>query len=105
MINNSGTDIAESVILGKAANAVEKFNAVRLTKKRKAIKINDTEKAKTIDLFIDIDYGTVIPKVVNEMQHAIARSLDEDLDIVFDSINVTVEGVNIDRLDRRKKEF
>jgi uncharacterized alkaline shock family protein YloU len=104
VINNSGTDIAESVILVKVANAVEKYAAVRLTKKKKAIKINDTEKVKTIDLFIDIDYGTVIPKVVNEMQHTIARSLDEDLDIVFDAINVTVEGVNIDRLDN-KKEF
>lgn len=102
MINNSGTDIAESVILFKVTNAVEKYAAVRLTKKKKAIRINDTEKAKTIDLFIDIDYGTVIPKVVNEMQHAIAKSLDEDLDIVFDSINVTVEGVNIDRLDKKK---
>lgn len=55
MINNSGTDIAESVIIVKIAQAVSLFDTVRLTKKKKAVKLTDNGKLKTVEIFIDIN--------------------------------------------------
>ncbi|HOD92969.1 MAG TPA: Asp23/Gls24 family envelope stress response protein [Clostridia bacterium] len=101
MINNSGTDIAESVIIVKIAQAVALFDTVRLTKKKKAIKITDTGKLKSVEISIDINYNIVIPQIASEIQKAIASVLERELDIVVDSIDVTVEGVNIDKLETR----
>lgn len=101
MINNSGTDIAESVITVKIAQTVALFDTVRLTKKRKAVKITDSDKRKTAEIFLDINYNIVIPEVAAKIQQAVANILEKDLDIVLDSIDVTVEGVNIDRLESK----
>ena len=101
MINNSGTDIAESVIIVKIAQAVSLFDTVRLTKKKKAVKLTDSGKLKTVEIFIDINYNIIIPQVVSKIQRAVASALEKELDIVMDSIDVTVEGVNIDKLENR----
>ncbi len=101
MINNSGANIAESIIIVKIANTIDLFDTVKLTKKRKSVKITDTDKFKGVEVFLDIDYGIVIPQTVKILQQAIASVLKNDLDIVLDSIDVTVEGVNIDNLEKR----
>ncbi|MFA5341410.1 MAG: Asp23/Gls24 family envelope stress response protein [Clostridia bacterium] len=101
MINNSGTDIAESVIIVKIAQSVSLFDSVKLTKKKKAIRITDTGKIKTVEIFIDINYNIIIPSIASEIQKAIASVLEKELDIVLDSIDITVEGVNIDKLENR----
>ena len=101
MINNSGTDIAESVIIVKIAQSVSIFDSVKLTKKKKAIRITDTGKIKTAEIFIDINYNIIIPSIASEIQKAIASVLEKELDIVLDSIDITVEGVNIDKLENR----
>ncbi len=101
MINNSGTDIAESVIIVKIAQAVALFDTVRLTKKKKAIKITDTDKTKSVEIFIDINYNIVIPHIAAKIQRAVASVLEKELDVVLDSIDITVEGVNIDKLETR----
>ncbi len=98
MINNSGTDIAESVIIVKIAQTVALFDTVRLTKKRKAVKLSDSGKLKTVEIFLDINYNIVIPEVSSGIQKAVAKVLEKELDIVMDSIDVTVVGVNIEKL-------
>ncbi|MDD2263055.1 MAG: Asp23/Gls24 family envelope stress response protein [Clostridia bacterium] len=101
MINNSGTDVAESIIVVKIAQTVGLFSTVRLTKKKRPIKITDSEKRKTVEIFVDINYNIVIPQVTADIQRAIAKVLDKELDIVLDSIDITVEGVNIDKLENK----
>ncbi|OQC00757.1 MAG: hypothetical protein BWX78_00887 [Firmicutes bacterium ADurb.Bin099] len=98
MINNSGTDIAESVIIVKIAQTVALFDTVRLTKKKKAVKLSDGGRLKTVEIFLDINYNIVIPEVASKIQKAVAKVLEKELDIVMDSIDVTVVGVNIEKL-------
>ena len=94
-------EISEAVLISFVEKTVAEFRGISLSKKKRAVKISHSEYGNTIDLGLDVDYGTEIPDLAKELQRAVKECLTTLAGIEVKEINVIIEGLNIDGLVKK----
>lgn len=80
--------------------------AERLGKKThgKGIKVELTNEAVSIDVYIVVEYGHVIPKVAEKIQVNIRQAIENMTAILIKEINVHVVGVQMEQQNEIKED-
>lgn len=112
---NGNINIAEDVVASIAAVAASEVEGVAsltsssvdiaefLGKKSvsKGVKIQITESATTVDIYLMIKYGCVIPSIAAAVQEAVANALESMAGLVVGAVNVHVTGITFEKEEKK----
>lgn len=101
MVKDGNIEISETVLMTYVEKTVEEFEGISLSKRRKAVKITKAEDSSSIDIALDVSYGTVIPDTVKELQAAVKERIIKLAGVNVSKVNVVVEGLNLDELIKK----
>ena len=62
----------------------------------RGVRITMEDGALTIDLFVVVNYGVIIPEVAQKVQNSVASSVEAMTGYPVQAVNVHVTGVNLD---------
>jgi len=100
-INDGNIEISEAVLITFVEKTVGEFEGIALSRRRKSIKVTRSDSGSTIDLGLDVNYGTDIPKTVKELQAAVKERITKLAGVKVNEVNVVVEGLNIEELIKK----
>jgi len=100
-VSESNIEITEGVIITFIEKIINKISGISLYKKKKAIRIINVEKGRKIELSLEVDYGIIIPEVVEKLQKEIIATIKNMTGVDIIKINVTIDGLNIANLLER----
>lgn len=112
---NGNINIAEDVVASIAAVAASEVEGVAcltsssvdiaefLGKKSvsKGVKIQITESTTTVDIYLMIKYGCVIPSIAAAVQDAVANALESMAGLVVNAVNVHVTGIAFEKEEKK----
>ena len=98
IISEGNIEISESVLITFVEKTVGEFEGISLSRRRKSVKVTRSDDGSTIDLGLDVNYGTNIPDVVKELQAAVKERITKLAGVNVKEVNVVVEGLNIEEL-------
>lgn len=70
----------------------------------KGIKVEIAEGIATIDAFIIVQYGAIIPDIASQLQEKIKTNVENMTGIMVEKVNVHVQGVNIEAKEIPKEQ-
>jgi uncharacterized alkaline shock family protein YloU len=85
-------------VVGMASQKILKDGLAELLKKdnySRGVLVKQGKEGLELELFIIVGYGVKITEVVLEVQKKVKYELEKSLDLKFNSINVTVQGVRV----------
>ena len=94
-------EVSETVLITFVEKTVGEFSGVFLSRKKKSVKITRSDTGSTIDLGLDVNYGTNIPETVREIQKAVKERITGLAGVKVNEVNVVVEGLNIEELIKK----
>lgn len=111
---NGNINIAEDVVASIAAVAAAEVEGVAaltsgsvdiaefLGKKSmsKGVKILITEAATTVDVFLSVKYGCVIPSIAAAVQEAVSNALESMAGLAVTAVNVHVTGITFEKEEK-----
>lgn len=100
-VNDGNIEISEAVIISFVEKTVSEFDGISLSKRRKSVKVTRSDVSNTIDLGLEVNYGTNIPMVVRELQTSIKERIVKLAGLNVNEVNVVVEGLNIEELIKK----
>ena len=100
-INDGNIEISEAVLITFVEKTVGEFEGIALSRRRKSIKVTRSDSGSTIDLGLDVNYGTDIPKTVKELQASVKERITKLAGVKVNEVNVVVEGLNIEELIKK----
>lgn len=99
--NDGNLEISEAVLMTYVEKTVGEFDGISISHKRKAIKVTRSDSGNSIDLGLDVNYGTIIPAVVKDLQKAVKERITKLAGVRIDAVNVVVEGLNLEELIKK----
>lgn len=100
-ISSSEVDGISSMRGNFASGVVERFGKKSHSK---GVKVDLTETGILIDLYVVLDFGVSIPKVVQKLQTNIRQTLKSMTALEIAEINVHVVGIQMDAKDSRDEK-
>lgn len=100
-VKDGSIEVSDAVLITFIEKTVGEFDGISLSRRRKTIKIVRSEAGAAIDLGLDVNYGTVIPEVVKELQIEIKERITKLAGVKVMEVNVVVEGLNIEELIKK----
>ena len=94
-------EISEAVLITFVEKTVGEFDGISLSRRRKTIKITRADSGCTIDLGLDVNYGTDIPQVAKELQASIKECITKLAGVKVAQVNIIVEGLNLEELIKK----
>lgn len=94
----NSVEVTEQVLISYIEGAIKKVNGVAISKKKKAIKITSIENSKVFDIFLEVNYGIIIPEIAKIVQKSIKEEISLLTGIVVKEVNIVVDSLNIDSL-------
>ena len=70
----------------------------------KGIKVDKEDEKVKIDVHIIVEYGSRIPDVAFEIQNRVKKSVESMTGLKVEEVNVHVQGVNTDVIERKDSE-
>jgi uncharacterized alkaline shock family protein YloU len=101
IISDGNIEISESVLVTFVEKTVGEFEGIALSRRRKSVKVTRSDEGSTIDLGLDVNYGTNIPEIVKELQAAVKERITKLAGVNVKEVNVVVEGLNIEELIKK----
>jgi uncharacterized alkaline shock family protein YloU len=98
IVSEGNIEISESVLITFVEKTVGEFDGISLSRRRKSVKVTRSDDGSTIDLGLDVNYGTNIPEIVKELQAAVKERITKLAGVNVKEVNVVVEGLNIEEL-------
>ena len=99
--NDGNIEISEAVLITFVEKPVGEFEGIALSRRRKSVKVTRSDSGSTIDLGLDVNYGTDIPNTVKELQAAVKERITKLAGVKVNEVNVVVEGLNIEELIKK----
>lgn len=94
-------EISEAVLITFVEKTVDEFEGISLSKRRKSVKVTRSDNGSTIDLGLDVNYGTNIPETVKKLQAEVKDRITKLAGINVKEINVVVEGLNLENFIKK----
>lgn len=99
--SDGNLEISEAVLITYVEKTIGEFDGISLSRKRKAVKVIRSENGNSIDLGLEVNYGTKIPEVVKELQKAVKERITELAGVKINEVNVVIEGLNLEELIKK----
>jgi len=64
------------------------------TKRMKGIKVDITEKAISIDVYLIVEYGVKIPDIAWDVQDKVKKTIEEMVGKTVTAVNIHIQGIN-----------
>ncbi len=94
-------EISEAVIITFVEKTVGEFEGISLSKRRKSVRVTKSDNGSTIDLGLDVNYGTNIPETIKKLQAEVKDRITKLAGIKVKEINVVVEGLNLENFIKK----
>ncbi len=101
IIKDGNLEISEAVLITFVEKTVGEFDGISLSRKRKTIKVTRADSRCTIDMGLDVNYGTDIPQVVKELQAMVKERITKLAGVKVNQVNVVIEGLNLEELIKK----
>ena len=93
--------VAASQVQGVSAmsgNLVGDIGNVIMRKKSKGrgVKVSSGEKEVTLDLYLNVKYGTRIPEIAYKVQESVKKSVEGMTDLRVQQVNIHIQGISQD---------
>ncbi|MBN2853813.1 MAG: Asp23/Gls24 family envelope stress response protein [Clostridia bacterium] len=98
VINDGNIEVSENVIITFVEKVVAEIKGISLSKRKKSIKVTNTENGKKIELSLEVNYGVIIPEVVRKLQTLVKENIKLMTGLSISEVNVVVDSLNIDSL-------
>ena len=85
-----------SGLMSSAASMTELFGKKGAQKSAKSVKLELTEDALTLDLYVTVKYGHAIPEVAENAQKAVIAAVEAMTGCTVTTVNIHVGGVTFD---------
>ena len=85
-----------SGLMNSAASMTELFGKKGAQKSAKSVKLELTEDALTLDLYVTVKYGHAIPEVAENAQKAVIAAVEAMTGCTVTTVNIHVGGVTFD---------
>lgn len=64
------------------------------TKRIKGIKVEITEKAISMDIYLIVEYGVKIPDIAWDVQDKVKKTVEEMVGMPVTAVNIHIQGIN-----------
>lgn len=85
-----------SGLMSGAASMTELFGKKGMQKSSKSVKLELSEDALTLDLYITVKYGNAIPEVAENAQKAVIAAVEAMTGCAVTTVNIHVGGVTFE---------
>ncbi|MCK5811802.1 MAG: Asp23/Gls24 family envelope stress response protein [Clostridiales bacterium] len=95
---NGNIEVADGVIIAFVEKIVTETKGIAISKKKKSIKVTTYDGGKKIDCFLEVNYGVIIPEIVNNLQSKVKKTIKLMTGVDITEFNVIIDSLNIDTL-------
>lgn len=94
-------EVSDSVLVTFVEKTIGEINGISLGRRKRTVKIARHEAGCTIDIGLDVNYGTDIPETVRILQKSVKERITKLAGVQVSEVNVVVEGLNIEELIKK----
>ncbi|MEG2570891.1 MAG: Asp23/Gls24 family envelope stress response protein, partial [Clostridia bacterium] len=86
------------------SNSVDIAEFLGKKSQSKGVKIQIAEAATTVDIYLTVKYGCVIPSIAAAVQDAVANAIESMAGLSVTAVNVHVTGIAFDKVETKPEK-